>query len=107
MARFFRVVGGFNFFFSSRRRHTRCSRDWSSDVCSSDLHAWTVPPLFRLLQQRGDVSREEMFRTFNMGVGLVVACAARHTERVINTVARAGEPNAVRLGFVVAGDRTV
>src|SRR2546429_3051622 len=31
----------FRFFFSSRRRHTRCSRDWSSDVCSSDLrNAW-------------------------------------------------------------------
>src|SRR2546422_7002279 len=33
----------YNFFFSSRRRHTRCSRDWSSDVCSSDLftvHKW-------------------------------------------------------------------
>src|SRR5256884_6337207 len=29
----------FCFFFSSRRRHTRCSRDWSSDVCSSDLFA--------------------------------------------------------------------
>src|SRR5690606_40110929 len=28
----------FIFFFSSRRRHTRFSRDWSSDVCSSDLH---------------------------------------------------------------------
>src|SRR5687768_18413277 len=28
---------GVVFFFSSRRRHTRCSRDWSSDVCSSDL----------------------------------------------------------------------
>src|SRR5256884_3725400 len=29
------------FFFSSRRRHTRCSRDWSSDVCSSDIAmAW-------------------------------------------------------------------
>src|SRR2546422_1416860 len=27
------------FFFSSRRRHTRCSRDWSSDVCSSDIAA--------------------------------------------------------------------
>src|SRR3989442_8636877 len=27
----------FFFFFSSRRRHTRCGRDWSSDVCSSDL----------------------------------------------------------------------
>src|SRR3989442_5521756 len=28
------------FFFSSRRRHTRCGRDWSSDVCSSDLASW-------------------------------------------------------------------
>src|SRR2546429_2904840 len=31
------------FFFSSRRRHTRCSRDWSSDVCSSDLPPSDVP----------------------------------------------------------------
>src|SRR6266511_4215325 len=30
----------FFFFFSSRRRHTRFSRDWSSDVCSSDLREW-------------------------------------------------------------------
>src|SRR2546422_1069867 len=30
------------FFFSSRRRHTRCSRDWSSDVCSSDLSVITA-----------------------------------------------------------------
>src|SRR2546422_9237870 len=33
---------GISFFFSSRRRHTRCSRDWSSDVCSSDLGAINV-----------------------------------------------------------------
>src|SRR2546429_2738490 len=31
------------FFFSSRRRHTRCSRDWSSDVCSSDLPRSAAP----------------------------------------------------------------
>src|SRR3989442_3556497 len=30
------------FFFSSRRRHTRCGRDWSSDVCSSDLLFFTA-----------------------------------------------------------------
>src|SRR5205814_6107663 len=30
----------FSFFFSSRRRHTRCLSDWSSDVCSSDLCTW-------------------------------------------------------------------
>src|SRR3989442_15892505 len=35
----------FVFFFSSRRRHTRCGRDWSSDVCSSDLPcACSSPP---------------------------------------------------------------
>src|SRR5205809_409430 len=33
----------FVFFFSSRRRHTRCSRDWSSDVCSSDLRGRSGP----------------------------------------------------------------
>src|SRR5690606_40074446 len=32
------VLGDSFFFFSSRRRHTRFSRDWSSDVCSSDLY---------------------------------------------------------------------
>src|SRR2546422_4654338 len=37
------------FFFSSRRRHTRCSRDWSSDVCSSDL-------ILRKLEERGIAS---------------------------------------------------
>src|SRR6266498_5081560 len=38
------------FFFSSRRRHTRCGRDWSSDVCSSDLvgivNVYHEPPSF-------------------------------------------------------------
>src|SRR2546421_2263200 len=32
----------FFFFFSSRRRHTRSDRDWSSDVCSSDLLSWQL-----------------------------------------------------------------
>src|SRR3712207_7177585 len=35
----FAIIGVFFFFFSSRRRHTRYWRDWSSDVCSSDLDA--------------------------------------------------------------------
>src|SRR5207249_6272480 len=44
---------GLRFFFSSRRRHTRSKRDWSSDVCSSDLHVTagtrseTVTTVFR------------------------------------------------------------
>src|SRR5262245_39636686 len=43
----------YHFFFSSRRRHTRCLSDWSSDVCSSDL------PALRLLQQRPERSAGE------------------------------------------------
>src|SRR5690606_40395605 len=37
------------FFFSSRRRHTRFSRDWSSDVCSSDLHVGNQPDVRAVL----------------------------------------------------------
>src|SRR2546422_3042072 len=44
------------FFFSSRRRHTRCSRDWSSDVCSSDLDLRIDNP--RNLDVRGITRRE-------------------------------------------------
>src|SRR2546429_6761349 len=47
------------FFFSSRRRHTRCSRDWSSDVCSSDLHYYLR---YALPSEFGDVTDEERRR---------------------------------------------
>jgi phosphoribosylformylglycinamidine cyclo-ligase len=72
-----------------------------------DLKSWDVPAVFRLLQQRGQIAREEMFRAFNMGIGLVIVCAARDAERVINMLARAGEPHAVRIGFIVSGNRQV
>src|SRR5262245_48129395 len=45
----------FCFFFSSRRRHTRCLSDWSSDVCSSDLAAEAYAPLYAALQRLGFV----------------------------------------------------
>src|SRR5687768_18369552 len=45
------------FFFSSRRRHTRCSRDWSSDVCSSDLAQRTaVARTLKMLRNERGVS---------------------------------------------------
>jgi phosphoribosylformylglycinamidine cyclo-ligase len=72
-----------------------------------DLQSWTIPPIFQLLQKHGAIVREEMFRAFNMGIGLVIACAARDAERVINRLTRSGEPHAFRIGFVVAGERAV
>jgi phosphoribosylformylglycinamidine cyclo-ligase len=72
-----------------------------------DRRAWKVPPIFRLLQLHGRIADAEMFRAFNMGVGLIAVCAARDAERVINAAFQAGEPSAFRLGYVVAGNRTV
>jgi phosphoribosylformylglycinamidine cyclo-ligase len=40
-----------------------------------DRSAWEVPPLFRLIQQTGAIDEATMFRTFNMGVGIVLVTA--------------------------------
>src|SRR5690606_40668718 len=54
----------FCFFFSSRRRHTRFSRDWSSDVCSSDLATCGLSrmKMYKLVWIVGGKVREELFR---------------------------------------------
>ncbi|MEO6213799.1 MAG: phosphoribosylformylglycinamidine cyclo-ligase [Vicinamibacterales bacterium] len=72
-----------------------------------DLGAWTVPPVFQWLQARGAVPVDEMYRTFNMGVGLVIACAEGDLQRVIESLAGAGEPNAIRIGEIRAGGEGV
>src|SRR6266542_3343382 len=48
----FKRITSVFFFFSSRRRHTRCYRDWSSDVCSSDLPRALVATLIDRLRAR-------------------------------------------------------
>jgi phosphoribosylformylglycinamidine cyclo-ligase len=77
--------------------------------CAAEIERrmWEVPPLFRVLQQRGSIAIDEMFRVFNMGIGLVVVCAERDSESVVQTLTREGESGAVRLGSIVAGDRAV
>jgi phosphoribosylformylglycinamidine cyclo-ligase len=64
---------------------------------------WQPPPIFQWLQRVGSVSDEEMLRTFNMGIGLVVVCSARDEGRVLAALAEAGEPRAVRIGEIRAG----
>jgi len=71
-----------------------------------DRSTWTVPPLFRLLQDRGGIADEEMFRAFNMGIGLVIVCAAEQASRAVDALTRAGE-QPVRLGAIVAGQPSV
>jgi len=42
---------------------------------------WTVPPIFRLIQQRGNVAQDEMYRVFNMGIGMAVICSPENVDR--------------------------
>jgi len=46
------------------------------------MSAWTVPPVFTWLQKSGDVPTSDMLRTFNMGIGLIVAAAADKADQV-------------------------
>jgi phosphoribosylformylglycinamidine cyclo-ligase len=65
-----------------------------------DRATWTVPPLFAWLQRSGSVPDEEMFRAFNMGVGLVMAAAPEHEASVLSMLTASGE-TAWRVGEVV------
>jgi len=65
--------------------------------------AWEVPPLFRLIQKAGAVPEEEMFRTFNMGIGMVVVVAPEDLHEVEHSLERRGETGFV-IGSVVEGE---
>ena len=45
-----------------------------------DRKAWTVPPLFRLIQERGKVAEKEMYRVFNMGIGMVIVVDSHNVD---------------------------
>src|SRR5579872_6181097 len=67
------------FFFSSRRRHTRCGRDWSSDVCSSDLKragdlmAWPLTPLLTFIDGSSPPCNAAFLNSVQSGVTGIVA----------------------------------
>jgi phosphoribosylformylglycinamidine cyclo-ligase len=63
---------------------------------------WDVPPIFRHLQKLGEVPREEMYRVFNMGVGMVLVTAQKQTETVVRALRKVGETASV-VGKVVRG----
>ena len=44
--------------------------------------AWTVPPIFQLIQRKGNVSQDEMYRVFNMGIGMVVICSPKDANQI-------------------------
>jgi phosphoribosylformylglycinamidine cyclo-ligase len=72
-----------------------------------DTRAWIVPPIFSFLQQRGNVATDEMFRTFNMGIGLIVICADVDADRVLDLLNGSAGADACRIGQIERGAREV
>ncbi len=78
------------------------------EAISACIHrgSWPVPPVFSFLEQAGHVPVQDMYRTFNMGIGMIVACAPGDTSRITAALASAGERSWV-IGELVAGKRDV
>jgi phosphoribosylformylglycinamidine cyclo-ligase len=71
-----------------------------------ELSSWKVPNVFDVLQKAGAVAPLEMYRTFNMGVGMVVICAPSDTDAVMSAASAAGSSGWV-LGSVRSGTGAV
>jgi phosphoribosylformylglycinamidine cyclo-ligase len=65
--------------------------------------SWTRPPIFGLIQRLGSVERDEMFRVFNMGIGMVVIVAPYYADAVARILERHGE-RATVIGEIAQGN---
>ncbi|MCI4346342.1 MAG: phosphoribosylformylglycinamidine cyclo-ligase [Thermoplasmata archaeon] len=71
---------------------------------SFQLDAWPRPSgIFRFLSREGKVASQEMYQTFNMGIGFVVVCQPSHSTEVSARLAKAGYPDVLRVGRVGPG----
>lgn len=69
-------------------------------AASIDLQSWQMPAIFTWLQTQGNVTKDEMLRTFNCGAGMILVVAPQHLDRAINELTAAGEV-AWRIGQIV------
>lgn len=68
--------------------------------------SWPVLPIFKLMQAAGGISNHDMFRTFNMGIGMVIVVRAEQAEEACRIAGQLGE-KAYRIGEVTNGSQTV
>ncbi len=71
-----------------------------------DSTTWPALPIFQLIQEKGNVEKREMFRTFNMGIGFVLICDAENAEKIKAACAAMEQP-VYQIGAVVAGEKKV
>ena len=67
---------------------------------------WDVPAVFPFLQGKGSVAEDEMYRVFNMGIGMVVVVSTNHADRVVDELEASGE-TVYNIGKIVEGSRKI
>eukprot|EP00163_Fabomonas_tropica_P033055 TRINITY_DN8532_c0_g4_i1.p2 TRINITY_DN8532_c0_g4~~TRINITY_DN8532_c0_g4_i1.p2 ORF type:complete len:355 (-),score=61.51 TRINITY_DN8532_c0_g4_i1:1385-2449(-) len=72
-------------------------------VAAIDTTSWALPPVFQWLQDAGGVASEEMYRTFNCGIGMIVCVPAEQKDQALATLESLGE-NAWQVGVMEAAD---
>ncbi|MGN0441884.1 MAG: phosphoribosylformylglycinamidine cyclo-ligase [Acutalibacteraceae bacterium] len=72
------------------------------------IEKWAVPvlPIFDVIQRVGNISERDMFNTFNMGVGMIIAVAKENADKAVEILTNAGE-KATIIGEVATGDEGV
>jgi phosphoribosylformylglycinamidine cyclo-ligase len=68
--------------------------------------AWEIPPVFRLLAEKGQVPEDDMWRTFNLGVGMVLVVPPKQVEKVLRSLRESGCPG-FPMGNIVKGEAGV
>lgn len=68
-----------------------------------DFGSWDVPAIFNLVEQTGSVSKKDMFSTFNMGIGMILAVPEQEVNEIIKKLEQEGEKPAV-IGRVIEGE---
>lgn len=71
-----------------------------------DAGSWEMPPIFRLLKEWGNVDWQEMYRTFNMGIGMVIIASPEEAARIAAELELKGETT-YKIGQVTAGEQKV
>ncbi len=71
-----------------------------------EMGSWPIPPIFEHMQTLGNVPQDEMLRTFNMGLGMLLVVPSKKFKKAQTVLERAGE-KAFTVGRIVKGDRKV
>jgi phosphoribosylformylglycinamidine cyclo-ligase len=66
------------------------------------LGSWPIPPLFDWLVREGEVPFDDAYRTFNMGIGMILVAAPEHADAVMVQLGASGETGALVIGHIAS-----